>query len=46
MGIIIQNALFHGVAALLLLAVFVPVAILFLAWFVFMVVESIREFLK
>jgi len=46
MGILVQNVLFHGIATVLLLAVFIPVAIMFLGWLLYIVVESIREFLK
>ena len=46
MGAIVQNVLFHGIAAILLLVVFIPVAILFLGWLLYIAVESIRDLKK
>lgn len=46
MGKLVELALFRGVAGILALAVFLPVVIIALGYLIYILVESVREFLK
>ena len=46
MGKLVELALFRGVAGILAAAVFQPVVIIALGYLIYILVESVREFLK